>query len=250
MSEFLKVYKTSIITGALMSILFLVSCDKEAKITFEDESISTKEYAVIEVNIPKANGSGEVSKKINEAIEQFVVFALDDDANTPKRSLKEAIKQFDDEFKKFNQQIPEHLSEELPVWEALIDAEITYQSDNLVSVGMNSNVNTGAAKNRSHFEFYNFDLQTGKKLNTSDLIADEAGFKTLVKKYFDKELLTNFEDASALKNVMTDSNFSLPKTIGFNDDGIIILFDNFGDFLTETVEFTIPFSQAEDYLRY
>lgn len=251
MCQFLNAFKASLLASVLTCTLLFLSCNNEAKITFEDELISTDKNAVIEINIPKATGNDlVVVKKINKTLQQFVTFALDEDVNSQEKTIQQAVKEFEEEFKNFNKQIPEQLSEELPVWEVLIDGEITYQADNLVSIGMNSSVNTGAAKNRSQFEFYNFDLTTGKRLHIPDLIENEPEFKKLVKKYFDKELLTTFEDASAIKSVITDATFSLPKTIGFNDDGIIVLFDEFGTFSEETIEFTIPFEKAEDYLKY
>ena len=47
-------------------------------------------------------------------------------------------------------------------------------------------------------------------------------------------------------------DFKLPKTIGFNDDGVIIFYNNFefGALSKEPVEFTIPYVVADQFLTF
>jgi len=47
-------------------------------------------------------------------------------------------------------------------------------------------------------------------------------------------------------------DFKLPKTIGFNEEGIIIFYNNFefGALSKEPVEFTIPYVVANSYLKF
>ena len=55
-------------------VLSLFSCEGEvAPISFSEENFTSEEFAIIEVNIPKASDNTEVSKKINATLDAFVV---------------------------------------------------------------------------------------------------------------------------------------------------------------------------------
>ena len=112
---------------------------------------------------------------------------------------------------------------------------------------MTGSVITNAANNNLVFKFFNFDLATGKSLKTKDLITDIDQFTALVKKYYDKELMTVHTSLQA-KNL----DFKLPETIGFNDDGVIIIYNDFefGALSKDAVEFTIPYTVANPFLKY
>lgn len=239
---------------AFLSVFVLVSCDDtSSKITFVDKEISTDKDAVIVVNIPEAKGNKVVAEKINKTIQDFVTSAFDiadEIESTEQLSIEEAAKQFDNDFKAFNNQLPDDLTQELPVWEALIDGEIIYKTDALVCIAMNASINTGAINNRTHFEFLNFDLETGKKLKVEDIVENIPEFTKLAKKYYDKEVLTTFDDATGLNVKMGDDEFKLPKYLGFNDDGIVVLFQNLEVPSQDVLEYTIPYEVANDFLKY
>lgn len=247
MLNYLKNSKINRFLCGLFVFLVFFSCEKEVNVSFEDSALSITDNASVAINIPMAKGNKSVANAINTTLKNFVVSALNDEADLETTTLKQAAKAFDSAFKKFNTQLPEDLVAALPTWEALIDGEITYKNDNLVCIGMTASINTGAAANRGLFEFFNFDVTTGKHLQTSDIIENQSEFTKLVKKYYDKELKTRFTSTSVANN---DTDFKLPKTLGFSDDGVIILFDNFEAASQDILEFTIPFEAAKNYLKY
>lgn len=230
--------------------LILSSCKKEnPSITFSEINILKENTTRVEINIPKATGNSEASKAINATLNHFVYQALHVDASEEKKeTLRESILSFNEAFANFNALISSELRSELPTWEALIDGEVLYTNENVACIVMNSSINTGAANNNMVLKFFNFNPKTGNVLSTKDLVHNMNEFTPLVKRYYEKEIGSTFNDATSLLN---ENVFKLPETLGFSDEGIIIFYDNFdlGGFEKEIIEFTIPYEVANDYLK-
>lgn len=228
----------------------ICSCKKEsASLQFTEINIVNEGQTIIEINIPKAQGNSQVSEKINASINDFVCHALHLDASKEKQStIKASIEAFNTSYSDFNTLITAELKAELPVWEAFIDSEVIYNNENISCIAINSSVTTGAANSTMVFQFLNFDTKTGNLFTTKDLVNNIDAFKVLVKKYYDKEINSSFNDAD---NFINNNAFKLPETLGFSDEGVIILYDNFdvGTFEKEIIEFTIPYEVSRDYLK-
>ena len=225
-----------------------VSCKDEVVLNFTETSIVDENEAIIEINIPKAEGNTGSAKQINATLNHFVNTALNIDATaTTSASIGKSIVAFKKTYKNFKTQIGKTLYTNLPPWEVLIDGEIIYKSETLVTAAMNSSINTGGAHSNLVFRFYNFDIKTGQELETKDLINDVPAFTTLAKKYYDKELLSADNDRiEAFENDI----FALPKNLGFSEDGVIIFYDTFNSSSNNVIEFTIPYTVANNYLNF
>ena len=216
---------------------------------FSEINILNVKQTSIEINIPKAQGNLKASEGINTVLNDFVCQALHLDASKEKaNSLEESMNVFNTSYANFNTLISSELQEELPVWEALIDGEVIYNTENIVCIVMNSSINTGAANSTMVLRFFNFNPNTGTLLNTKDLVNNITDFKALVKKYYNKEISSSYIESD---NLIESNTFKLPKNIGFSDEGVIILYDNFdvGAFEKEIIEFTIPYEVVNDYLK-
>jgi len=238
--------------STFLSVFFLLffSCKKAVEIDFSDRAFSSEKNTIVSVIMPKALGRSSASKNINDTLEQFACKSLHIDASKEhESSIENSAKQFDVSYVNFKKQISNELSQELPKWEAHIDGEITFKHIDLISIAMNSSINTGSAKSNLKIKFFNFDPLTGKTLSLKDLVSNVNAFKQLVKKYYDKELLTGYTNIqSSAKN----KAFKLPKSIGFSDDGVIIFYNSYELLLpaAETIEFTIPYEAANEFLAF
>jgi hypothetical protein len=135
-----------------LSIFF--SCAVTAPIIFSEVNELYENNAVVELNIPRAEGNTERSKAINKVIENHIanmLVFLEEPSDTLQ--LNNAINMFDSEFKRFK----EEFEESAMVWDASFDGEVLYQSSELISVAINSYVNSGGAHGNSNVTFYNFD---------------------------------------------------------------------------------------------
>lgn len=247
-NSFLPSIKNSLIIIVLLVIT--TSCKDEAILNFSETTYLEEHETLVEINIPKAEGNTTAAKNINNTLTKFACDALHiDSAKEKQESLEQSITAFNTAYKEFNDLLISDFPNDFPKWEALIDGELTFKNENIVSIAMNSSINTGAASSPLILRFFNFNQKTGAVLNTEDLVNNLVEFKILVKKYFDKEIETTVNNP---EDFNYGDNFKLPETIGLSDEGIIIFYanSNLGHSLNDVIEFTIPYEVADDYLNY
>ena len=219
----------------------LISCKNDPLITFKETTISTDDKSAVEVNIPLAEGNTPLSESINKTIKNSVIYTLQIGAPnsiTPE-TIEESIQAFDKDFHDFLNDFPE--SEQN--WEAQIDGDIMYQSEDIISVAITSYIDTGGAHGSLNISFLNFNAQTGKTILNTDLFKDKEAFYTLSKSYF----LVNVDTKDSL---FEPEKFVLPANIGYTVDGIILLYNTYeiADYSEGVIEFTIPYDKVNSLL--
>ncbi|GAA4233450.1 hypothetical protein GCM10022291_10420 [Postechiella marina] len=233
----MRIYK------CLLFTLFLVvsACKKDVKTTFTESDFNTEANVNVHVNIPVAAGDADIVTKINSTVKHSAIAALqigefqDEDIN----SIESAALNFTNEYKAFKTDFPD--SPEL--WKAQIDGEVLSQSAELISVSLTSYINTGGAHGTMHISLLNFNAETGEHVENTKLFNDAEGFKKIAKTYFD-----NAVKDKALLDV--SDSFKLPENIGFNDEGIVLLYNTFeiAPYASGIIEFMIPFDEVASYL--
>lgn len=226
----------------LFTLLLVVSaCKKDVKTTFTESHFNTDDNVNVHVNMPVAVGSAKIVAKINSTIKRSAVASLqigefqDDNINT----IEAAALNFTNEYKAFKTDFPE--SPEL--WEAQIDGEVLSQSADLISISITSYINTGGAHGTMHISLLNFNTETGEEVVNTNLFNDAEGFKKVAKTYFDNVIKD--------KVLLDDSrSFKLPENIGFNNEGVILLYNTFeiAPYASGIIEFMVPFDEAASYL--
>lgn len=222
-------------------LTLVYSCAVTAPLVFSEFNELYENNAVVELNIPKAEGNTEQSKAINKTIENHIanmLVFLEEPSDTLQ--LNYAINKFDSEYKRFK----EEFEESAMVWDASFDGEVTYQSSELISIAINSYVNSGGAHGNSNVTFFNFD-SSGKVLNFNDLFTNEKELAVKIKSYFNEETEGNNI------NYFFGESFHLPANIGFNDEGVIFFYNVYeiASYADGVTEFTIPFEEIESYLK-
>lgn len=227
----------------LSTIFLIISCKKEvAQLSFSEVQITTENNSLVEVFIPKALGNTSASESINLKIENFVASVLtigEPEVSNKLLSITKQIDAFNTEYQNFKKDFPETPQ----YWDAQINGEVTFQSDEIISVAITSYLNTGGAHGNTLITFLNFDAVTGKEILKEKLFTDMESFQTIAKSYFDKEVT----DKSIL---FEPDSFQLPSNIGFSEDGVILLYNAYeiAPYSTGIIEFTIPFEKSNDYL--
>ena len=219
------------------------NCEEERKTTFSEINITTDNNNLVEVNIPEANGNEAIMNQINSEIQKKVISALHigNLEDTYSSSIQESIISFINEYNTFKKDFPESSQ----LWEAQIDGEVIYQSEEFTTVAITSYKNTGGAHGNLNISFLNFDLKTGLKLDNIQLFTDIESFKTIAETYFESET----KDKNLLSD---DKTFKLPENIGYSEDGIILLYNTYevALYATGIIEFVIPFSKCASYLAF
>jgi hypothetical protein len=225
----------------LCSLLFLFTCKEDSELSFSEINITTDNNTLVEINIPKAIGDSTISKNINSEISKLLIKQLnigDSDSNTSK-SIEESITIFNNEYRSFISDFPES---SLP-WEAQIDGEVMFQSEQVISISITSYLNTGGAHGILQISFLNFNALTGKPIKNKDLFNNLETFKSIAKTFFDNTI----EDKNTL---FEPDNFVLPANIGYSENGLILLYNPYeiAPYSVGTIDFTIPYEKVDAVL--
>lgn len=225
-----------------LTILLLWSCATEKALVFSESNTLYEDNAVIEINIPIAEGDSELAKTINTKVENHIANTLNF-AEEPSENiqLKDAIKNFDTNYKSFKNDF----AESALIWEATFDGEITYNSEHIISLAISSYSNTGGAHGNTNVTFYNFDKSTSKQVNIDTMITDKEAFKALAKQYFQDQI--NRDGEFSYDDYFFEEGFQLPANIGFNDEGLILFYNSYeiAPYAMGITELSIPYEKLD-----
>ena len=234
--------KCALIT--LLVSLFLISCTQKEVLLFTEQEITTSENSIVFINIPQVEGTTQIATKINSTIQRVIGQSLSfkETNSTVITSLEEQINSFNQEYKKFKKDFPD-----TPVaWEAQIDGEIIYQSDEIITVALTIYTNTGGAHGISKISLINFDPNSGDKFTNEKLFSDLSSIKTIAEALFKKEIKNNEE------NYFDSETFILPENIGYTEEGVLLLYNVYeiAPYASGITEVVLPFEDIEDYLNF
>ena len=227
-------------------ILFIIaqSCEKEVKaVEFETNTIGDRFEADIEVIYDLAKGNSDVSELINTQIEKQIVESIPNSQSN--QSVEEAINAFEKSYVDFK---GEFFGTERP-WTLAIETEIVYQSQNLISVALSTYSDTGGAHGNDSIQFLNLNPENGALYELQDLITGISGFTSLAESHF----LENMKnEGNSIDEFFFCKDFQLPESIGFNEEGVILLYNTYeiASHNQGITEFVIPMDEVEKYLKF
>lgn len=227
--------------------LIITACNKDVTLKFETQHIETSTEASIVINYPKAIGTKAVAEKINQHIEHVIANEMNM-ADTPENdiSVADAVSQFDKEYKTFKNDF-EDTSQK---WEVKIDGKVIYESPEVISVSLQSYIDTGGAHGNSRRTYLNFNPETGAHLNQNDIISNPTEFKTLAEKAF-KDQTKPKDDEESMEDYFFGEEFQLPSNIGFTKDGLVLLYNNYeiASYVQGITEIVLPYSAIKNLLK-
>ncbi|HZW62923.1 MAG TPA: DUF3298 and DUF4163 domain-containing protein [Flavobacteriaceae bacterium] len=220
------------------------SCTEQQALVFTEKNITTQENAIVFINIPQVEGATPVAQKINRRLQQVVGASLTIDNTDAKviTSLENQINAFNQAYERFKADFPDTGI----LWEAQIDGEILYQSEEIVTVALTVYTNTGGAHGISTISLVNFHPDTGETLSAKDLFSDMGHFQSVAQLYFKKEIRNSESD------YFDAASFVLPENIGYSNEGILLLYNVYeiAPYTSGITEVTVPFETIEDILIY
>lgn len=224
-------------------LLFVTSCANEIKpLAFETETITKNFEASIEISFDKVKDKSNAAQLINKEIEKQIIYAI---PNSEKRmTLEEAINGFDLDYITFK----DTFEEQSEPWMLIIETELMFQSEELITIGISSYSNTGGAHGNDMIRLLNFNPLTGQLLPFDAIIKNKDEFERLAEGYFKKAMI---KDELTTNDFFFGDPFHLPENFGFSDDGLILLYNTYeiASYNQGYTEFTIPFKNVADYLK-
>lgn len=239
----LKILKKYIFLISALS--FILSCNEDVKIEFSEERIETSEAAEIAINFPKAEGNKAVSEQINKTIQNYIVSQTNlGEDSLVGLSIQDAVNRFNTEFKTFQSDFPDSPQK----WEAFIDGEVTYRSPLVICMAMNSYLDTGGAHGNTNVRFFNFNPKTGELISKAEIIGNLEDLSELIKQKLNDYSKSNSDEP--MEDFFFGNDFQLPESIGFSDEGLIILYNPYeiASYSQGIIEFTIPFEEVSSFL--
>ena len=232
-----------------LAVLFVIinACKNTPSIPFSEFHYLDETPPIIEIYYPKVKSSSSIANKINKSLDSFACTVLSFNTKPDKKlNLQEAISDFKKEYNAYIT-LNDSLSKSPPLWEVFVNGELIFVDHQLASIAINTSRITGAKSSPLNFTFLNFNLETGHLLKTNEFINDLKAFSAIAKQYYIKEIKSKYTD---YENVLRLNPFQLPKSLGFNEEGIIMFYDTFKTFESnsETLEFTLPYVVANPFL--
>jgi len=227
----------------LIFILFLVSCKEEIKpLTFDISSVDRKFEADIEVSYDIAKANSDIAKTLNKNTTSAILKSIPNSKNNT--SIEEALTAFDEEYKTFKSEF----SESEQTWSLAVETALLYKTKTVITMGLSVYSDTGGAHGSDTIQFLNFNPETGNLYSNEDLFSDIEGFKKIADTYFLDHMKNEGSDISEF---FFGKDFQLPENIGFNDEGIILLYNVYeiASYNQGYTEFVIPIEKVIKHLK-
>lgn len=235
------------ISFLLVFALVITSCNKDTKLKFEPQIFEEFDGAAIAINYPKAIGTKAVAEKINQHIEHVIANEMNmAETSENNISVAEAISEFDKEYKTFKKDFQDSSQK----WEVTINGEVVYESTEVICVSLQSYIDTGGAHGNGRVTFLNFNPETGAILNQNDIISNTAQFKKIAEKAF-KEQTKPKDVNETMEDFFFGEGFQLPSTMGFTEDGLVLLYNNYeiASYAQGITEILLPYNQIKEVLK-
>lgn len=223
-------------------LLSFIACKDEVKpIEFEILEIENNYEADIQVAFDLAKENSEIAKTINKHIKSQILKSIPDSKN--ESSITEVLKSFDDDYITFKNTF----SEDITNWELAVETGILLKTETIISLSLSVYSDTGGAHGNDSIQFLNFNPENGALLTQKNLISDKEGFKKLAERFFLDHMKNEGSDISEF---FFGKSFQLPENIGFNDEGVILLYNTYeiASYNQGYTEFVIPMETAQEFL--
>ena len=234
----------------LFLVLLTVSCTDDAVLTFvpkEYHADTCEGCPTVEVNLPEASNGDAASNHINAALQEVAIATLSPLEETEVSSIDEAI----DQFKKQFDELKEDYEQAVP-WEVTLDGEVSYQSESMVSIRLNSYSFTGGAHGYGATSFVNFDAMTGEQLEVEDLFSDLDEFTSYCEQLFRaQEHIAPERNINATGFFFEGDAFHLPENIGFTENGLLLIYNAYeiASYADGQKMVEIPLAEASKFLK-
>ena len=144
---------------------------------------------------------------------------LDYDQEQDAMDIPGAIRDFQDGFRKMQEEFPE----ELTGWEASVEAVNSHEGPEVITIKMDTYIFTGGAHGYPATRFLNFDKKTGLELDAGELFKDPMAFSDFAEASFRKQYdIPEGAPINSTGFMFEDNQFQLPRNVGFENDRIVL----------------------------
>jgi len=243
----------------LFIALLFSSCKNEPMLSFSSESFNQQDLEICKdqpcstviIDYVKAMGDTEISEKINSKIKEQIIEALflGDDVIPTVNDIPEVATHFIMSFRDHQPDFPSELDFES--YEAEVTITNPFLNENRACIEIQLYLFTGGAHGYGGTSFINFDVQTGEEIKTKDLFINYDEFEAFAETKFKEAHDIPLEDNINASGFWFDNNnFYLPESMGFDDKGLIVIYNPYeiASYAEGPVLLEIPFAEVLPFL--
>lgn len=213
----------------ILFLFLLASCTSEKARNESNLKSTMKNFskeACIDVSCAKVNLSwpefekGEVGNRLNQAIEeQLLAYFYSDSIGT---SMDQEADNYLKSFKEIKAEFPDMPGD----WEMEINARVSFDSLNTLTVFFEEYNFSGGAHPNSSSYFMNFDRSTGEFLSVDRLVLDQPALLSMAEKAFRDfhEIDENVTLEESEQFFLPETGFFLPNAMGFKGDKFRLIY--------------------------
>ncbi len=201
----------------------------------------------VRVYVPEASEEKALGRAVNRSVREEVIEWLDYDEVAGASDIPEAIRAFGAGYRNLREQFPD----EAIGWEATVEGVIAFESDELLSLKLDGYIFTGGAHGFTRTQYLNFDKKAARELDNRELFRNLPGLETLAEAAFRKSQgIAPGADINSTGFMFEDNEFRLPDTIGFEPEGLVLLYNPYevASYADGPVRVLIPYADANPYL--
>lgn len=234
----------------LLILALLAGCQNKTSLAFEPFEINSapcKDCPEVKISLPEALGKSKIAVSINNALTEEVIAMLIFDDSTSVTTPEEAMTSFEKGYSQMKALYPD----EAIGWEAKINAEVSFEDSERISIQMDSYTFTGGAHGYGATRFLNFDKKKGGELDRRELFLDESKFERFAETKFRlQEKIPYGQGINSTGFMFEQDRFYLPENIGFTTDGLLLHYNQYevASYADGPVELTLPFGEVNKYL--
>lgn len=236
---------------AIFSVLaLLAACQQKEALAFsprELQNTACKDCPEVKIILPEALGKSKIANSINTALREEIIAMLIFDDSTSATSLKEAIASFENGYSQMKALYPD----ESIGWKAEINAEVSFEDSERISILMAAYTFTGGAHGYGATRILNFDKKKGDELERWELFHNEGNFEHFAESKFRlQEKIPSELGINGTGFMFEEDRFYLPENIGFTREGLLLHYNQYevASYADGPVELTIPFPEVNKYL--
>ncbi len=240
---------------SLLSILFLlcISCSKEldfkVKTVEKKTTIDSNENPPnIYLSIPIAKNSDIVADSINNTVFNTVKSIIDF-GERPNSSKN--YEQLADSFIQAYEKLKKDFPKDNFGWEAKIEGEVKYRSENIINIEIEHSTFTGGAHGYAGLRSLLFDPKTGKKIANEKLFKNWKLFKAFAEtKFRNQYKIPRDQPINSTGMFFENDEFQVAQNIFFTKDGITLHYNPYeiAAYADGSRELLISYEEAKDYL--
>ena len=234
----------------IVIFILIISCKDTDQLTFEIANYQNSpcdDCPEVDIHIPKTIAISKIGNTIAQALREEVIFLLTFDEESTATTIQEAITSFSTGYSTLKNKYPE----ESTPWEAKIDATVSYEDNQIISIQLNSYIFTGGAHGYTVTRLLNFNKEKGLLLENWELFKHVEDFEDFTENNFRvKEKIPLNKPINSTGFMFEEDLFYLPENIGYTQKGLLLLYNQYeiSSFAEGTITLILPYAEIKEHL--